>query len=167
MLALRSIEFRSFTDPDYENYKISSFVVCFGATTMYLEGVFLKSLERNKSLTNINWMSCEDLYSPTRDWTDEARRNYALKKGIDALLGVGYQFYAEGSTVYSSGSISSPLTSQSEYEIVLFDWVENRKAWVGKVGVINRGTYFAGNAKGEAKALAKRLIKELRKSGHI
>jgi len=166
LMGLRSIDFKSYTDPDFEGYKAESFVVCFGSTTMILEAGFINSLKKQKGLKNIKWLPCDDLYPPTREWTSDTRASHALKKGYKTLLGVGIEFSAKSAPAYSSG-FDSPLYSQSEYELTLFDFETNKKAWVAKVGISNKGAAFAGNAKGDGKALATRTIKELIKDGHL
>ena len=168
IMGLRSIEFKGYKDPDFLDYKIGSAILCFGSTTMVLEDSFIKSFSKQKSTKNLNWKTCDDVYPPTREWDPDSRNALALKNGFTSMIGVGIDFAVTNDstgTYYNDGiAISSPLSSQSEYEIIIYDFESQRKVWVAKVGVVNRGTFFAGNAKGEAKALAKRLAKELQKA---
>ena len=169
LMGLRSIDFKGYKDPDFMDYKIESTILCFGSTTMVLEASFVKSFAKQQAIKNLNWKVCDDVYPPTRDWDADSRKAQALKYGYKSMIGVGIDFAVtddSSATFYNDGvAISGSMSSQSEYEIVIFDWESQRKVWVAKVGVVNRGMLYAGNAKGEAKALAKRLAKELQNAG--
>ena len=168
ILGLKKIDFKGYKDPDFMDYKIDSTILCFGSTTMVLEEAFTKSFAKQKDIKNINWKPCDDIFPPTRDWTGETRRDQALKLGYQSILGIGINFEASGDATYTSygdgSAYSSAMTSQSEWEIVVFDMELQKKVWVAKVGITNRGTFYANNAKNDGKALAKRLVSELKKS---
>ena len=167
LLGFRSIDFKGYFDPDFLDYKMESAIVCFGSATMVLEENFLKSFSKQKGIKSLKWKRCDEVFPPTRDWSLEARVNQAKKYGYKSILGIGIEFEAFGASATfftDTTATSSALSSQSEYEITIFDIETQKKAYVAKVGVQNRGTFYAGNAKSEAKALAGRLIKEFKKS---
>ena len=167
LLGLRSIDYKGYFDPDFLDYRMESTIVCFGSATIVLEESFLKSFSKQKAIKSFQWKRCDEIFPPTRDWNLETRVEQAKKYGYQTILGIGMEFEAFGgnATTYHGGSsMSSAFSSQSEYEITIFDIETKRKAYVAKVGVQNKGTYYAGNVKSEAKALAKRLVKEFKKT---
>ena len=171
LLGLKKIDFKGYKDPDFLDYKIETTILCFGSTTMVLEEAFTKSFAKQKDIKNIKWVRCDDIFPPTRDWTGETRRTQALKLGYQSILGIGINFESSGDATYTSygdgNAYSSAMTSQSEWEIVVFDMELQKKVWVAKVGITNKGTFYANNAKNDGKALAKRLVSELKKSEMI
>tara|TARA_B100001250_G_C19479458_1_gene648060 strand:+ start:99 stop:668 length:570 start_codon:yes stop_codon:yes gene_type:complete len=154
LLAFRSTDFKGYTDPDFMTYKADSFVVCYTNATanfqMPFEKQFFNLVRKNK----LGGKRCDDVFPPTRKWTNESRLELMVKLDIDALLVVTVGL-EEGDRFFS----------QEEYTAELIDAGSSRVVWLGKAAINASGTAFT-SIKGSAKTLAKAVFKDLANKGH-
>ena len=187
--ALRSTDFEAYTDPDFVDYKFTKVMLVvegsFAATKMISE-----RLQKEFSKRDIDLVDHKRLFPPTREWTPEARNDALTKNLIDAVLVVTpgasavstmpgiTQTYGRASGNYNNntGSFSGSGTSTSyhmldtrssaEFSAVLLDVKTSRIAWYADILTSAGGAFFVGTA-GDAKAVAKGIIKGLVKNDHL
>ena len=187
--ALRSTDFEAYTDPDFLNYK-------FTKVMLVVEGGFevtkivSKRLRKDFAKRGIDLVDHKRLFSPTREWTSEAR-NAALKENqVDAVLvvtpgasaasimpaitqtygNVSGNYNNSSGTFSGSGSSSSyqlySARSEAEFSAVLLDVETSRIVWYTDLLTKAGGTFFVGS-KGDAKAVAKGVLKGLIENNHL
>jgi hypothetical protein len=187
--ALRSTDFESYTDPDFIDYK-------FTKVMLVVEGGFevtkivSKRLSKDFAKRGIGLVDQKRLFPPTREWTAEARNEVLKKNQVVAVLVVTpgasaasimpaiTQTYGNVSGNYndSSGSFSGSgsatsyqlysARSEAEFSAVLLDVSTSRIVWYTDILTKAGGTFFVGS-KGDAKAVAKGVLKGLIKNNHL
>ncbi len=191
--SFRSVNFESFTDPDYQGYtprKIILLVANASNETRRQIEVRLAQTFRSKNVVLVPY---RDLFPPTRAWTKEEQLAVYEREQVDSgliitvgasssqVIPIATQTYGSANVFGSygtqgtfSGSANSTSTSYNivsarstaEFSAILLDLRANRTVWYADVTTKASGTIFVG-AKGDAKALVKGVINGLTKDGHL
>lgn len=186
--AFRRSAIYSFTDPDFKEYKPKKvMLVVMDAGPDFraaIETQVRKALEKS----GIELVMERDLFPPTREWEPEKRREIAFRENIDSglfigvgtadrsVIPLGTQTFASGSatisgnSVYGSGQATTMniqgVRSSAVFSAALVVADGGRVAWYADISTSAEGLFFVGN-KGDAKAVAKQVLKALEKDGHL
>ena len=174
--ALRSTKIEAYTDPDFLDYKIRTAVLFVQTddfeTRKAIEKTFVDRMAKYGVTVNLE----AQLFPPTREWSAAERHAQYTKQGISAGIIISLnrrssQITPSGmSTYYSNSSsqsyISKSAKSRASFGAIVFDTKTYKTVWTGEIFVKASGTWVVG-AKKDARAAAKKIIKDLAEKGHL
>ena len=186
--ALRSTKQQSHTDPDYIGYQPKSVLLIVEFADMDMRDIATARLVKDLEKRGISVHLYDDLFPPTRAWSEEDQLKIIEKIGVEAALvvtegaadsvvnAIGTQTWgtasASGFGNYATASGNSTTTtiftakSVANFAGVLYHIEDDRIAWTADIYSKASGTLIVG-ASGDAKAAAKGVIKGLIENGHI
>ncbi len=178
--AFRHTDIEGYTDPNYTGYQFQTVVVQFSNTSLKFKKVAIKQLQKHFKKYNVRMYQHDQLFAPTREWTEEASRAVYEQYGIDAglviTLGSSGADSTAGGVLYNTSTVAGTTTGyatqvtihrdNASFEISLVDIDTIETVWVGQLDTRGAGLLFTG-AKSTAKGLVKGLVKEWKKVGHL
>lgn len=159
LMGCASTKLTSFKDPDYEQKVFKKILIT--ANTNDLEEKFELEKRMVKAFTSSGVSAVEGnkLFLPTRDFTDEEKKEVMLKNEIDAHLvisagefGVKEKYVPvsettkaeEGKIVKAYKGGYKEEEPWAEYETVLYDAASGKKAWIATS--LTEGETYAGKS---------------------
>lgn len=194
--ALRSIKHQSFTDPDYVGFKPAKVVLMVVAMDFEIRDTIQTHMIKALSKKKVEVFLYQDLFPPTREWTEEEIKQAYAEQGVSAgilvaagassseTMQVGSHSFSRGSTygnvqsngdnaTFSASNSASTQTygifkknSRASFSAVLTDLKTNRIAWYSDIFTKAGGAFFVGE-KRDAKAAVKGVVRGLLEKGHL
>lgn len=178
-----STSVKDFTDPDYITF--TSKKLLLDATNPLFDEAFKNKLKN----IDIEYLSTNSLFLPTRKYTSEDKVKIIKEKGFDSYLViniesddsssrvVAYQTsstanaYSSGyGNAYATGSSSTvPITShrrQTGATAKLYDVKTGRMAWTADINTSASGALYMSNS-GTVYSMVKKIIASLLAKGHL
>ena len=143
-------------------------------------GLAIKQLNKQLKKRNIRLYQHEELFAPTRVWSEEVTRGIYEQNGIDAglviTLGSTGSETTPGAVLYNASTVGGTTTGyatqvtyhsdHASFEIALVDINTKDIVRIGELDTRGAGLLFTGS-KSTAKDLVKGLVKEWDKAGHL
>ena len=161
---------KGFTDPDHVNFKPKKIL-------MLMSDRLGEAYKRNvMQLTNAEAISRNDLFLPTRTYSEEKKAEIIVENNIDAILSLdmtgdrasnnvtSYQTYSNT----TGTSTTVPVTTarrNSSAKVKLYK-AGRGVAWVGTISTTARGSLYT-NSDSIMDSMAENTIKELIRVGHL
>lgn len=178
--AFRHTDIEGHTDPNYTGYTFRTVVVQLPNASLSFKKQIIKQLQKRFKKLSIRMFLHDDLFIPTREWTEQAMREIYEQNGIDAglliTLGTSGSKTTPGGVFYNASTVNGVTTGyasqatfhsdHANFEIALVDMDSKDTVWVGDLDTRGAGLLFTGS-KSTAKGLAKGLFKEWKKAGHL
>lgn len=178
--AFRHTDIEGYTDPNYTGYTFRTVVVQFPNGSLTFKKHVVKQLQKRFKKQNIRMFQHDELFTPTREWSEAAMREIYKRNGIDAgliiTMGATGSETTPGTVLYNGSTIGNTTTGyatqvtfrsdQTSFEIALVDVDSKDTVWIGDLDTRGAGLLFVG-AKSTAKGLVKGLLKEWKKVGHL
>ena len=178
--AFRHTDIEGHTDPSYTGYTFRTVVVQVPNASLSFKKQVIKQLQKRFKKLNIRMFQHDDLFIPTREWTEESMREIYERNGIDAglliTLGTSGSETTPGGIFYNASTINGTTTGyasqatfhsdHANFEIALVDMDTKDTVWIGDLDTRGAGLLFTGS-KSTAKGLVKGLLKEWKQAGHL
>ena len=178
--AFRHTDIQGHTDPNYVGYTFRAVVVQFPNASLTFRNHAIKQLNKQLKKRNIRLYQHEELFAPTRVWSEEATRVIYEQNKIDAglviTLGSTGSETTPGAVLYNASTVGGTTTGyatqvtyhsdHASFEIALVDINTKDTVWIGELDTRGAGLLFTGS-KSTAKGLVKGLVKEWDKAGHL
>ena len=178
--AFRHTDVEGFTDPDFEGYQFRTVVVQLPNASLDFKRHIEKQFSKHFKKRGIRVLFHDDLFAPTREWDVESTaavyQKYDVDAGLIITIGNAGSDESPGMIMYNAtttGSVTtgyatqvSVLRDHVSFDIALVDAESHRTAWIGELSTRGAGMLFVG-PKSTAKGLAKGLLKELQRAGHV
>ena len=188
VLAFRSTDVESFTDPDYQGYQPKKVMIVVESESQEMRSEIEERLAKALEKKGVVVVTNRQVLPPTRQYSAEEKLKVFETQGIDSALivtvgasassvmQVATQTYgtmqvnASGNTAHGSGNATSygvySAKSKAQFSAVLLDIIQNRTAWYADVLVKASGTLFVSE-KGDAKGLVSGVMDSLEEDGHL
>jgi hypothetical protein len=178
--AFRHTDIQGHTDPNYVGYTFRAVVVQFPNASLTFRNHAIKQLNKQLKKRKIRLYQHDELFAPTREWSEEATRAIYEQNGIDAGLvitmgSIGSES-TPGAVLYNASTVggttsgyATQVTYHSDhasFEIALVDIDTKDTVWIGELDTRGAGLLFTGS-KSTAKGLIKGLVKEWDRAGHL
>ena len=186
--AFRRSSTQSFTDPDFVAYQPKKLMLFVLDASPVFRAAIEEQVKKTIEKVGVTVVLERSLFPPTREWSQEKRREILDREGIDtglfiglgsadrSVIPMGTQTFASGSAtisgdnVYGSGQATSVniqgVRSSAVFSAALVVVEGNRVAWYADVTSSAEGLLFVGD-KDDAKAVAAEILKALIKDGHL
>lgn len=182
--ALRSIDTESFTDPDYKSYIPNKVVLLASNVSRSMQKEIEESAKQKLEKVGVTVVMYEDLFPPTREWTEQDESEVFRKEGIDSGIVISFGTRSQsirnigthtfGTANFNSYGASGSATtvninrakSEAEFSVVLKDIKTMRTAWYADITTKAGGAFFVGEER-DARAAIKGMIAGLKKDGHL
>ena len=188
VLAFRSTDVESFTDPDYQGYQPRKVMIVVESENQEMRSEIEERLTKELEKKGVAVVTNRRVFPPTRQYSAEEKLKVFEAQGIDSALivtvgasassvmQVATQTYgtmqvnSSGNSAYGSGNATSygiySAKSKAQFSAVLLDIIQNRAAWYADVLVKASGTLFVSE-KGDAKGLVNGVMDSLEEDGHL
>lgn len=190
--AFRSIDFQSYTDPDFLDYRPKHLLLIVEGGSFETRQQIEERMTKEFAKRGVTVVPVRELFPPTRQWTPSAQEELIAKHGVDSrlvvtvgasastIIPVATQTYgsasvygnATGNTFNAHGTSSSTsynifsAKSKAEFSAILIENSSNRVAWYADLLVKAGGTLFVSE-KGDAKGLVNGVVEALENDGHL
>ena len=178
--AFRHTDIDGYTDPAYIGYTFKTVVVQMPNLSLGFKKQIEKRLAAQFRKMKIKMLLHDDLFPPTRQWTEAASRAIYEQHDVDAgliiSLGSAGSTTTPGMVMYNAttvGGVTSGYATQTvfhydnaSFQIALVDADSKDTVWIGELDTRGAGLLFTGQ-KSTAKSLVKGLIKEWKSAGHL
>ena len=178
--AFRHTDIEGYTDPNYVGYTFRTLVVQFPNASLSFRKHALRQLNKNLKKHRIRILQHDELFAPTREWSEEATRSIYEQHGVDAglviTLGSTGSETTPGAVLYNGSTVGGTTTGyatqvtyhsdHASFEIALVDIDSKDTVWIGELDTRGAGLMFVGS-KSTAKGLTKGLVKEWKRVGHL
>ena len=178
--AFRHTDIEGYTDPNYAGYTFRTVVVQFPNASLSFKKHALRQLNKSLKKHKIRILQHDELFAPTREWSEEATRAIYEQHGVDAglviTLGSTGSETTPGAVLYNGSTIGGTTTGyatqvtyhsdHASFEIALVDIDSKDTVWMGELDTRGAGLLFVGS-KSTAKSLTKGLVKEWKRVGHL
>lgn len=178
--AFRHTDIQGHTDPAYVGYTFRAVVVQFPNASLTFRNHAIKHLNKQLKKRNIRLYQHDELFAPTRTWSEDATRTIYEQNGIDAglviTLGSTGSETTPGAVLYNGSTVGGTTTGyatqmsyhsdHASFEIALVDIDTKDTVWIGELDTRGAGLLFTGS-NSTAKGLAKGLVKEWDRAGHL
>ncbi len=178
--AFRHTDIEGYTDPDFIDFKFDTVVLQLPNASIDFKRHVVKRLTRQLKKKGIRVLLHDDLFAPTREWDQQSSAKVYELHGVDAgiviTLGSSGSDTTPGMVMYNAtttGATTTGFATQVTYahdyasfEIAIVDTESMRTVWVGNLATRGSGLLFVG-AKSTAKSLAKNLVREWKRVGHL
>ncbi len=145
---------KGFTDPDFIDYKAESLVACFAeGTTFKAIDIFDKAFKKAVKKYKFEYTLCEDIFPPTRRWTEETQLDYLSKIGKDAMMYFQWDYQDRRNGAFW------------ESEVTLIDADTKRVVWVGRITLDIKGWALTGSK--NAAIIVKLALDDLKSKNHL
>ena len=180
LTAFRHTDVEGYTDPAYAGYTFQNVVIQLPNASLTFKKHVLKQLNKRLKKYKIRMIQHDDLFAPTREWSEEASREIYQRHNIDAgiviTLGNSGSETTPGAVLYNASTVGGTTTGyatqiqlhfdHASFEIALVDIATQDTVWIGSLDTRGAGLMFTG-AKSTAKGLVKGLMREWRSAGHL
>lgn len=178
--AFRHTDIEGHTDPHYAGYQFSTVVLQMPNLTLSYRNMLEERLAKKLRKMDIRLLTHNDLFPPTRTWTEEDIREVYESNGVDAgiiiTLGNHSSSRTPGMVMYDATTINgmtfgsatqvSFTRDQATFAIALVDAKTQDTVWMGELETRGSGTLFTGG-KSTIKGLVKGLVKEWKSAGFL
>jgi len=178
--AFRHTDIESHLDPDFAGYEFSTVVVKMPDVNLAFRKLVTERLDKQFRKNNIRMLMHNDLFPPTRQWSEDEIRDIYREHGVDAGLVITLGSYdkqsSPGMTLYDATTVNGITTGTAtqvsfvsdfaSFSAALVDTDSERTVWLGRVDTQGNGTLFVGN-KSTAKGLVKGVLKAWKAAGVV
>jgi hypothetical protein len=178
--AFRHTDVEGHVDPNFTGYEFSTVVVRMPNASLSFRKLVTARLQKQFRKRNIRMIMHNDLFPPTRQWTDaqiqETYERHNVDAGLIITIGSDRTEQSPGFIMFDSTTIGdhtymnathvSVVRDFTSFEISLVDAESRQTAWLGRLDTRGAGVLFVGN-KSTAKGLVKGLFKEWKRSGIV
>ncbi|HNP64945.1 MAG TPA: hypothetical protein PKH39_13495 [Woeseiaceae bacterium] len=178
--AFRHTDVQGYTDPNYVGHTFHAVVVQFPNASLSFRNQAIKQLSKQLKKRGIRLYQHDELFAPTREWSEDATRAVYEQNGIDAglviTLGSTGSETTPGAVLFNASSVGGTTTGyatqvtfhsdHASFEIALVDIDTKDTIWIGELDTRGAGLLYTGS-KSTAKGLVKGLIKEWDRAGHL
>jgi hypothetical protein len=155
VLAFRSTDVESFTDPDYQGYQPRKVMIVVESENQEMRSEIEERLTKALEKKGVAVVTNRRVFPPTRQYSAEEKLKVFEAQGIDSALivtvgasassvmQVATQTYgtmqvnSSGNSAYGSGNATSygiySAKSKAQFSAVLLDIIQNRAAWYADV----------------------------------
>lgn len=178
--AFRHTDIEGHTDPNYIGYTFQTVVVQLPNANLSFRKQVIRQLEKRFKKYRIQMYLHDELFAPTREWSEDATRAVYEQHGIEAglviTLGSVGSETTPGGVLYNGSTVGGTTTGyatqvtfhndHASFEVALVDIDTKDTVWIGELDTRGAGLMFVGS-KSTAKGLVKGLVKEWGKVGHL
>ncbi len=178
--AFRSTDIEGYTDPDFVGFKFDTVVLQLPNASIDFKQHVIKRLTDQLKKSGVRVLLHDELFAPTREWDQQSSAEIYKRNGVDAgiiiTIGSTGSETTPGMVMYNQSTVGGTTTGyatqvsysrdHTSFEIAVVEASSMRTAWIGSLSTRGSGLFFIGN-KSTAKSLAKNLVREWKRTGHL